>query len=319
MTTTMTSKITFACTITKTGNILTVLAPSGRDCKINLGLLDNAGLTSDEQSLVYGLEDEKTADLTAAEMRSLVSIREKINKLVNKAMPQQAAQHAAQGISNRTVGVGSIQAERNIDQMSRVFKTLKGDMWKLDYDIPTTSEVQNPSRLLWNFGFRSSESVWVLPDESKNHPTVQELFSYWRENGITFWTIRYHPDDMKVVKEQAHHRLCEEIRRQHKSLIECILAADTKLADDEKALDAQEQAATDKERKAIISKRNNAVRSRIKIAWQELREVVKSAEIFEETEAIADLVDGLKKAIRAQAAAFNATANEQGIKPAPTE
>ena len=252
-------------------------------------------------------------------MRSLVSIREKVNKLVNKGMTQQAAQHAAQGISSMTSGMGTIQAERNIDQMNRVFKTLKGDMWKLDYDIPTNSEVQNPSRLLWNFGFRSSESVWVLPDESKNHPTVQELFSYWRENGITFWTIRYHPDDMKVVKEQAHHRLCEEIRRQHTSLIECIISADSKLADAEKALDAQEQAATDKERKAIISKRNNAVRTKIKNAWQELREVVKSAEIFEETEAIADLVNGLKKAIQAQAVAFNAAAVVQGIKPAPTE
>lgn len=322
MTTTM-SKITFACTITKTSGILTILAPNGKDCKINLNLTDNAGLTSEEQSLVYGLEDEKTADLTAAEMRSLVSIREKttkVNNMTGNFANKTVVATVAQTINRTNYGAGETAEERSIDRMVNAAKKLNEKISMLIYDIPVVKngDCPNPSHILWHYGFRLNDSCWVLPESSLNSPRVQKLLEHWKHHNISTYIIPYAAEALAQIRAIANEKIREEIVRAHTSLITRIASADARLVEAIKALEEKEkegQEVTAKDREKVDAYRDNTVRSIIRTASEHLEASIHCAERFDESENVEDLIAGLRQAIQASAAAFNASMRAKGSKP----
>lgn len=304
---------TYACKIEKTNNILTVTAPAGEKCIIDLSSTDDASLSSDEQGLLYSIEDEAEAALSIPQMRVLVSIRSKINKVksapaMEKAI-QQSAQHAAVMVERASFRDSRAvdQVEREVEVLDKIAKSLTGDVWKIDYDISTQVRkiVGDPCSAMWKLGaFPTSESVFCIRDEDLQKPAAQELFDLWRKNGAKFWQIRYHPDDLHVVKEQAVARLDEKCKQVKASITARILKADKDLTDAQAELDANAEA-TEKDRELAVNTRNNTVRSILRGAWEDLRAVALVAERFEETDSVSEMIEGLRATLKLETQVFN--------------
>ena len=234
---------------------------------------------------------------------------------------------------------GTDHAERLASALERVSHNREWDFCVLDYDIAEdTKDLDSPelnpgnlhwwlpSDYLWRQGFRSQNSKWVmLRDKMFSDPVIAEVVRIWGEMGkvpsvtgkgkprVKWGIRRFHPDEAEDIRREASEALDNLLRSIHTSLIQGIDKADRAL---EQASDVGPL--TEREESRAKDVRNNVVRAKIKEAIADLEKALKCAESFDETANKVDLFEGLRSAIRSQAAAFNAMAERRKVKPAPT-
>ena len=237
-------------------------------------------------------------------------------------------------IHQRSQGVGADEAERKITRLQDVIRRADKQYYQVEYDIQDTIKdiAPNPSGRtwvtdqdtgeewifpgMWRFGFRMSLSCWTLSEEMLNNPTVQRLLDHYRRCGMRkLRIIPWHPEAGAQIRKIAEEELMEEVRRQHTALIQGIDNADIALRNAQEELErrAEEgQEVTEKDRARVQSKRDSAIRGRLKEAIYDLESAIKSAELFDETENVRDLLNGLRAAIRSRASSFNAEMEARG-------
>jgi hypothetical protein len=71
--------VTHTCTVTLTGRVVTVTAPNGKACSIDLIRARQLGLTLSQLDLLDKVRNAagQTLDLTVADMKVLVALRDK--------------------------------------------------------------------------------------------------------------------------------------------------------------------------------------------------------------------------------------------------
>ncbi len=200
--------------------------------------------------------------------------------------------------------------EQRVGRLADVVESAAQGYVTLVYDIPEKkrSACPNPSRTLWPHGFRLNFSCWVMPKERLAHADIVALLAHWKAHGIRAHVIEYAESQMAVVRGIAREKLEEEVRRVHTSLIEGIIAADDalKAALDEEAPEGADELA---KAEADIEARHDhkaRVRSRLSQASRELDAAIGCAELFDEREALSDLFEGVRAALRSREGALQA-------------
>lgn len=249
--------------------------------------------------------------------------------------------HTHAALTSRQFGTGETMEERRITQLQNVISVYDEDMHQIEYDIPDhvskaenrANRVDNPSDWFWRFAVRRSLSCWIFPERTYRLPAVQEYLNRAERLGCTITHIRYHPDDVAQVRKWAEKALREELVRLHTALVTNIASADATLASKRAEIDASlqpivgpmlqaaelatdpmaAQAARENAQKA----RDSRVRSIIGAACESLENAIKGAELFDQTDTLADLIRAYRESIKATSLAFNQHARQRGIKPAP--
>lgn len=232
------------------------------------------------------------------------------------------------GRTNRYVSNGSQdeakRAEVEIGKRQRTTEVLAqaGRFCLLDYDIPDVlnTDCPNPSGLLWCFGFRHSDSVWVLPERCFDSGPVRELLDHWRNfPAVEFNISPFDPECMQQMRDRAVRKLREEITRVHTALITRLDKANKKyhrVVEEMNKLAAEAEAAGltngDKAQSRIDSRHDNDVRRAIRESAEALDYCVKCAEQFDETERVADLLEGLRSAVESERKSFDARMQLKG-------
>jgi hypothetical protein len=209
-------------------------------------------------------------------------------------------------ISNRVNGYGVDNAERRINQLQKVVKEVDQQYSMLIYDIPTSmnEECPNPSRTLWNYGFRLNLSCWVLPERGLNSHDVKELIALWKSHGLETHVIQYSKEAMGQIREIARTKLREEIVRVHQSLIERIGNASDRYKEAEKELLSRATPATAADFERLEALRIGNVRGALTAAGQALEASVNCARMFDEEENVKDLLKGLRAAVASEKASL---------------
>jgi hypothetical protein len=208
---------------------------------------------------------------------------------------------------------GGYTEEARVRRAQAVVAETDQQMYAVTYRIPKEldAECPNPSHIFWHFGFRIDWSGWVFTQRGLNSPAGQEVLTLWKRfPGVEAHVIPYHPDACDQIRAIAREKLREEIVRCHTSLITRIDAAASRLAEAEKELDTAAQGGTrdvsavDYER--IQKLRDSGVSSALSAARKALSACLDCARTFDETGHVSDLLAGLRVAIQAQQAAFDA-------------
>lgn len=221
----------------------------------------------------------------------------------------------------------------HLSRLSNACDTLEGqDLYIFWYYIPaelSETEVDNPSDMLWRYGFRFDGSCWIMPEKGMKSEYVQGLLSYWKTVppvevkgkglvGVRTHLTRVHPEDMADMVAMAKDQLATEIRRVHASVINRIAKAGTTL---EKAIaeceTEQNRRVKAKAEDKAQSVRDNAVRAILKKASESMLNCVACAQAFDETENAKDLLAALRQVIVVETETFNAQMRVRGGKFAP--
>lgn len=238
----------------------------------------------------------------------------------------------------RKVAPASVDtAESRIQGMRKVAERIKDDTYVLlQYDIPESVKTDAaptaegvdtyPCPILWRHGFRMTKSVWVMPSKQVGMALVQNLLNGWKAfnadpartgKQVKFRILPFAEETMEEIRRMAVEAIDEYIRELHTSLIECIANADESLRKAMERLDADEKAGlevTAKQVERTEATRDNAVRAILKKKGEELNLAIASAELFDATEDVADLLRALRQAIRANVGSFNERARQAGRK-----
>lgn len=243
-------------------------------------------------------------------------------------------------VVNNEVGKVSVRtAEERIAGLRKVIEKVNDDVYVIfRYDIPSdvaTAKFDHkadhyPCPTLWRHGFRDTLSVWIMPSKQVEHPRIQNLIQGWRDYNnhpertgkpIKFRTVAISESEMNQIREMAVESLDEYIRELHTALITNIIAADERLKKQQDTFnkDIEEgREVTQKQMDTAESTRDNAVRAMLKRKGEELNSAIASAELFDVTESVDDLLNGLRSALRSQVETFNERAAIRGVKLAPT-
>jgi hypothetical protein len=228
---------THTCTVTLNGRVVTVTAPNGKTCSIDLIRARQLGLTLSQLDLLYKTRNAagQTLDMTVLEMKVLVALRDKQGAV--KQVQQRTVIATANGADQRTRVVGNGQsevckAETDLKRLEKAARALQGDVYMLIYDIPDAlSEVcPNPSGQLWPVGFRLNKSCWVLPQASLDSSTVRELLAHWANYpGVECHIIPYAERALTQIREIAAEKIRQRIVEIHTSFIKRLDAASERL------------------------------------------------------------------------------------------
>lgn len=240
-------------------------------------------------------------------------------------------------VNKALCGTGYGSTEQKIHQAEQLDKAVsklrEGQrFYLLDYDIPAptkrepkkkVTDVTNPSSMFWPIAFRFGGSIWCFTDETIKYGTVDLFMAEMRKSSAKYGRHKFHitpidRDAVATVIERAQEALCERMIEIDESLQEKLSNAATASEKAEKEFaerTAQKGTVSWKERQIVQAKRDNAVRAIIKKAANDLRDACKCAERYDVSGTVKDLVGGLRKAIIAQATAFNAHAQAVRISP----
>ena len=100
----------------------------------------------------------------------------------------------------------------------------------------------------------------------------------------------------------------------HTSLIERIASAAKFLSDGQEAMEADRKRGeeiTSRRQEALADRYDGRMRSALQVSAERLEVAIRFAEMYDHRERVSDLLDALREAIRAEAAAFNAAALRQ--------
>jgi hypothetical protein len=212
----------------------------------------------------------------------------------------EALNNTAAAVANKSLA----RAGNDLAGMEKVVADCSQPFVMLIYDIPSrlSSECPNPSRLLWRHGFRLNLSCWVLPLREMDALPLVDLMALWAEHGVRVHCIEYAESQRDKIKAIAVEKLEEELRRQHTSLIVNLSSADEWL---KKALEAADG-------EKGLAKAGATYKGRMRLVFREasnmLDAAILCAQTYDDTGMTSDLVNGLRQAIAAKKAAFEAHA-----------
>lgn len=260
-------------------------------------------------------ETQKTEEVAQQQRQEVEIIIQKASTPVSKTAAQQTEwatiNATARLAENRNVGRGIDAAEQRIDGLQKTLASVGEQYYMLIYDIPEVRnpDCPNPSSTLWNYGFRLNLSCWVLPESSLNSARVQELLTLWAQYpDVIVHVIPYAERAMAQIRKIARDNLTQEIVRVHTALIKRIGNASDKLNEARQALqqrenEGQQVTASDYERAetlAIASYRNT-----LSMATKALAYSLECAKLFDETESVGPLLEGLRSAIACERESLN--------------
>jgi hypothetical protein len=309
---------THTCTVTLDGRVVTVTASNGKSCSIDLIRARQLGLTLSQLDLLDKARNAagQTLDLTVADMKVLVALRDKQGAV--KQVQQRTVHATANGVDQRTRVVSNGQgevnrAEADLKRLEKAARTLAGDVYMLIYDIPDAlSEVcPNPSGQLWPVGFRLNKSCWVLPQASLDSSTVRELLAHWANYPtVECHIIPYADRALTQIREIAAEKIRSRIVEIHTSFITRLDAASERLQRARAELDQVARETPDvvsqRDYDKVEAAKDNNVRSILKQSAAALEAALTCARLFDEEENVADLFQGLRQAINSQVLSFNA-------------
>jgi hypothetical protein len=317
---------TWNFTLLRTAQTLTITSESGKVVRtINLKTLESLWdtLTVAEQSVYLPMEDASIVNvpvsysLTMDEMNAVKGILEKITPVTPESVVAKSAQVVLNGIKGRTHSTvtdkDATYAEHRLSTLENIAIAADQTYYMVQYDIP---EVKNevcpsPCNLLWKYSFRTTKSVWIMPESSLNEQEIIDLFTLWTNEGITFDVMAYDPRETDKIRDKARRMIDEEVRRIHTSLIVNIGNADQQL----KEAMAIEGPMTPNTMDKAEEYRDNRVRGMIKIASEALDRSIACAELFDAGEKVSDLLTALRETINSQRATFNARMAQKNRKP----
>jgi hypothetical protein len=309
---------THTCTVILNGRVITVTAPNGKACSIDLIRARQLRLTLSQLDLLDKVRNAagQTLDLTVADMKVLVTLRDK-QGAVNQV--QRRTVHAtANGVDQRTRAVSNGQgevsrAEAELKRLERAAKTLAGDVYMLIYDIPDalSESCPNPSSQLWPVGFRLNKSCWVLPQASLDSSTVRELLAHWANYpGVECHIIPYAERALAQIREIAAEKIRQRVVEIHTSFITRLDAASERLQRARAELDQVSRETPDvisqRDYDKVEASKDSNVRAILKQSASALEAALTCARLFDEEENVADLFEGLRQAINSQVLSFNA-------------
>lgn len=219
--------------------------------------------------------------------------------------------------------------ERGVDHRRKMIDALEGDLWRVNYYIPTAleGEGEHPSKVFHRHAVSLDGSNWVFTDRELKHPEVQVLIREWekvqpvrvrtaagyvRTVAVEFWVEKYHPEEVEKALQRARNALHNHLIDVHTSLIERIAGASDRLREAQEKLPPE---ATEQERKRPQEAHYSALRGALRDATEAFRAALLAAEAFDERENLSDLFEGVRAAIRAEALAANAILRDAGRKP----
>lgn len=285
------------------------------------------GMTMSQLELVELLKTNNGKDviLDSAQVDQLKVLRDKAP--VPMAIPVQqtldtTVEDTLQGLLGTAHRGGTPHGE--VEQAASTVNTLqqlsKSNMnyWMLQYDIPDSlkKECPNPSRKLWRYGFRMQLSCWVLPERSLDATTIKKQLADWaRYPKVEVHLIKYASDQLEKIRQTAQRKLVEYIGELHRSFIMKIDKAAVKLDEARRELDAKAAAGGlpgphhyERAEQLFVNTSKRAIRKSTKA----LEDALQCARMFDESENLAHLFDGLRQIIDCHREAVNALSLQRG-------
>lgn len=216
---------------------------------------------------------------------------------------------------------GAVPATAELERRAAVALAAEEELVYLFYDIPsrhpsTGKAIANPSGLLRWYGFRMNLSCWCLRRRDIDAGDVADLLSYWDALGCIWFHVAPQPREQNATHRRiARARLEEEMRTAHRSLITRLANADDAYARAKAELAKTPEASSAKDYEYILMHRDGNVWNALRTVGETMRAAVTCAEIFDATEAVKPLADGLTLALRAETEAFNAYMLAKGATP----
>lgn len=238
----------------------------------------------------------------------------------------QSAKTAVEILAMKQIGYVDDQ-ENKVRRSARVVEMLTGEVYQLNYYIPSCLEIENPSKILRRHAFRLDGSNWVIPQRGLDHKDIKRLFAEWdklnpveeestvegftRKRRMRYWVVAYTKEQLCKMKESAQDQLAEELQETHKSLIQRIESAAKDL---QKAQEELGDTITFNERNKLDSQYNARIRSTINEAIERFEMCLKGAEIFDDTGSLDALFGAVREAIKVRALTANAMLASKGVK-----
>lgn len=97
------------------------------------------------------------------------------------------------------------------------------------YDIPSKSDLPNPSNQLKRIGIRVNLSCWVIPESRVPYDLIRELDA----GGATTEVVRFDESEREKLERLAKNALIAECGRVQKAFETSLATAEMALADDE--------------------------------------------------------------------------------------
>lgn len=309
---------THTCTVTLAGRVVTVTAPNGKACSVDMVRARQLGLTRLQLDLLDKVRNAagQNISLTIPEMKVLVALRDKQGAV--KQVQQRTVHATANGVDQRTQVASNGQGEANraeadLKRLEKAARTLQGDVYMLIYDIPDalSESCPNPSGQLWPVGFRLNKSCWVLPQASLDSSTVRELLAHWANYPtVECHIISYADRALAQIREIAAEKIRQRVVEIHTSFIKRLDAASERLEKARAELDEVSRETPDvvsqRDYDKLNTTKDNSVRAILKQSAAALEAALTCARLFDEEENVADLFEGLRQAINSQVLSFNA-------------
>lgn len=212
------------------------------------------------------------------------------------------AQEQAMERNNRTLArVHAREGYGNIVERIQKLKTsvdkLEGKVfYQIEYDIPDriTRWCPNPAGWLWRYAYHSGLSKWTITEDEMKKQDIVDFFSRCQVWGAKLVVIKYDPSEIDKIREAAREGLRTLLIEAHTSLITGIDKLDRELEEFGPPTVAD------------VSRRDNQVRAKLKIAGERFANALSCAELYDDSMDIADLIAGLREVIAGQQEAFNA-------------
>lgn len=307
----------------RTPTTLTLTSTGGKNITLTLNLKTLESLwdtlTAQEQSTYSWVENDTPVNATVeialsmAEMQHFKSIKEKVTpRTIEKSA--NVMLNGIKSMTNSSATASDVtHHEHRISHLQNVVTACDESYWMLQYDIPEVKndDCPNPSALLWRYGFRSTKSVWILPERNLKAQEVVDLLALWTAHKIKVRVWKYDAEEVSKIKDAAREELEDEIRRAHTSLIESIGSADKQLKE---ALEIEGPMTPNSVDKAE-EYRDNRVRATIRIAAEALDRAIACAQLFDQTENVNDLLEALRETVNSHKNSFNVKMYAKNRKP----
>jgi len=343
---TVTTTKTVKTSVVRTAKTLTVTADGGtrgkRELILDLAKVDKVELTDPQNGVLDVFMDAGrgvrwgtpyAVETTPDQLKTLVSVKDLSEGATEAPAPKTRAPRPApiDKVTTETVVAGTRRVTRTperrptadpaaseaarVEQAEAVIARLNEPQWMLQYDIPDSAEEGNPSWLMWKAGFfRLTKSVWVGSESCTKSPLIETLMSTYRQKGIRAYLIPFAESANAQLRALAQECLREMLVEIHGSLVQRIASAAQFLADGQAAMEADRkrgEEVTSRRQEALADRYDGRMRSALQVAAERLEVAIRFAEMYDHREQVSDLLDGLRSAIRSEAAAFNTRALEQ--------
>ena len=180
--------------------------------------------------------------------------------------------------------------------------------------------VPDPYVNLWALGFPQTQTSWLMTEERRKSPLMDSLTKDWDAHPeyMEYRFSRWHPEDVGIARDVASTQLAKMLREKHRAMLENIDTADQKWKEAQKeweGITPRRGSEAWTKRKLEQAKRDNGIRKQIRDAADYLNFAIARAQDFDEIGSVEDLIKGMKAAIKAQQASFNAHARAIEVAP----